>query len=339
MQVKTNQATSMITKFIRARLVPMLWGSPGIGKSSIVHKIAEEHGLKVIDLRLSQCDPTDLMGFPSIDQARKRAGYMPMDTFPIEGEQVPEGYNGWLLFLDEANSASLAVQAAAYKIILDRMVGQHKLHKNCAIVAAGNLETDGAIVNPMSTALQSRLVHLELVSDVDQWLNWAYEHGIDHRITSYIKFRPDHLYNFNPVHTDKTYGCNRTWEFANRVLKVCEDDDTDLLPMLTGTISEGLAREFVGFCKIDRDLPKIQQIIESPKTVKVPDEPAVLYAISGSLAHNMTQENATALVEYINRLPKEFQAITLRESVRRNKSMLSHPSLRKWITTAAVELF
>lgn len=113
MQVKTNQATSMITKFIRARLVPMLWGSPGIGKSSIVHKIAEEHGLKVIDLRLSQCDPTDLMGFPSIDQARKRAGYMPMDTFPIEGEQVSEGYNGWLLFLDEANSASLAVQAAA----------------------------------------------------------------------------------------------------------------------------------------------------------------------------------------------------------------------------------
>lgn len=59
-QVKISQAVSMLTKFIRAGLVPMLRGSPGMGKSSIVHQIAKEYNLKVIDLRLSQCDPTDL---------------------------------------------------------------------------------------------------------------------------------------------------------------------------------------------------------------------------------------------------------------------------------------
>lgn len=60
MQVKVSQAVSMIAKFIRARLVPMITGSPGIGKSNIVHQIAAEYGLKVIDMRLAQCDPTDL---------------------------------------------------------------------------------------------------------------------------------------------------------------------------------------------------------------------------------------------------------------------------------------
>ena len=60
MQVKINAAASMITKFIRAKIVVMLLGSPGIGKSHIVRQIAKEHGLKVIDLRLAQCDPTDL---------------------------------------------------------------------------------------------------------------------------------------------------------------------------------------------------------------------------------------------------------------------------------------
>lgn len=60
MQVKVSQAVSLITKALQARLVPMLVGSPGTGKSQIVHQIAANEGLKVLDLRLSQCDPTDL---------------------------------------------------------------------------------------------------------------------------------------------------------------------------------------------------------------------------------------------------------------------------------------
>ena len=128
MQVKINQAAQMITKFIRAKIVVMLSGSPGIGKSHIVHQIAKEHGLKIIDLRLAQCDPCDLMGFPMIDGEKAR--YKPMDTFPIEGDDIPKGYNGWLLFMDELNSAAPAVQSASYKIILDRMIGNNRLHEN-----------------------------------------------------------------------------------------------------------------------------------------------------------------------------------------------------------------
>ena len=111
MQVTPSQATSMIAKYIQAKIVPMLTGSPGMGKSAIVKDIAKTYNLKLIDLRLSQCDPTDLMGFPSIQG--QRAGYLPMETFPLEGDPIPEGYSGWLLFLDEFNSASIAVQAAA----------------------------------------------------------------------------------------------------------------------------------------------------------------------------------------------------------------------------------
>lgn len=115
MSIKISQAISVITKCIRAHLVPMLTGSPGVGKSGIVHQIAKQYHLKVIDLRLSQCDPTDLMGFPDVNRTstRPKAGYVPMETFPIEGDPIPEGYDGWILFLDEFNSAKSAVQAAA----------------------------------------------------------------------------------------------------------------------------------------------------------------------------------------------------------------------------------
>lgn len=337
MQVKISQASTMLASYIRAKLVPMLVGSPGCGKSQIIYKIAEDYNLKVIDLRLSQCDPTDLAGFPTIQG--NRADYVPMQHFPIEGDRVPDGYSGWLLFLDEATSAPPAIQAAAYKLILDRMVGSHRLHKKVAIVCAGNLETDNAIVQPMSTALQSRLVHLELVVDAQEWTNWAAENGIDHRISDYIKFKPGQLFTFSPDHTDKTYACPRTWEFANRVLQVTEDGDPERLPMLAGTLSEGVAREFVTYMKIYSDLPKPEQIVASPATVAVPSEPSILFALTGSLAHNATQENFSQLMKFIQRLPVEFQVVTMRETIRRNKAMLNHSAVQKWVSESAATLF
>lgn len=226
-----------------------------------------------------------------------------------------------------------------YKLVLDRMVGKYHLHSHVAIVCAGNLETDNAIVQPMSTALQSRLVHIELVSDVEEWLDWAYDQQLDHRITSYIKFKPDSLYAFSPDHTDKTYACNRTWKFADQVLKTTEDGDPDRLPMLAGALSEGMAREFTIFCKIEQDLPKIADILANPEKIKVPQEPSILFALTGAIAHHANTTTLTPLMVYILRLPAEFQVVCLREVVRRNKDITSHPAIRQWITTAGLTLF
>lgn len=226
-----------------------------------------------------------------------------------------------------------------YKIVLDRMVGQYHLHKNVAIVCAGNKESDNAIVNPMSTALQSRLAHLELVVDAKEWGEWAAEKQLDPRITSYINFKPDSLYTFSPDHTDKTYACPRTWEFADRVLKVADPGDADCMPMLAGTISEGVAREFIGFCKIFKDLPSIQSIIASPTAIKVPVEPSICFAITGAIAHNATMDNFDSLMKFVERMPLEFQVVCLRETVRRNKAMTGHPAVQKWTTTTAIEYF
>jgi len=111
MQVRTSEAKEMLIDCIKVGLVPFLQGSPGIGKSDIVRTIASEFNLKVVDLRLSQCDPTDLSGFPML--LGDKAGYVPMNTFLLENDSLPKGYNGVLLFLDEFNSAPRAVQCAA----------------------------------------------------------------------------------------------------------------------------------------------------------------------------------------------------------------------------------
>lgn len=338
MQVKISQATRIITAAIKAKLVAFLKGSPATGKSQVVRQIADDYNLEMIDLRLSQCDPTDLMGFPSIGD--KKADYLPMKHFPIEGDPLPPGKAGWLLFLDEATSAPQAIQAAAYKLVLDRMVGSHHLHKNVAIVLAGNLETDGAIVHPMSTALQSRLVHLELQVDPKEWDEWAVTKGdINHHITSFVKFKPGSLYTFKADHTDCTYASPRTWEFASRILDVLPENSPDLLPMLSGTISEGVAREFLSFRKIYQKLLTIKQIEANPTGVAVPDEPSILYALTGSLAHNMNEDNCKDIMSFVSRIPVEFQVVCLRETIRRNRKLLEQPAMKAWIAKSSAALF
>lgn len=336
--VNIKEAKSILIEAFKSKLVPMMVGSPAIGKSSIVHEIAKKYGLKLIDLRLSQCDPTDLLGFPYIDQKRQKAMYMPMSTFPIKGDEIPEGFNGWLLFLDEFNSADRDVQKASYKLILDRMIGEFELHSDVYIVCAGNKATDGAIVEDMSTALRSRLIHLELRVDFGNWIEWASDNGIDHRITSFLNFKPGLLDTFKADMVDKTYASPRTWEFANRLITQMGLEHDLLLPALAGTLSEGVAREFIAFTKIYQSLPTLDKIRKAPTTIEIPDEPSILYAITGLIGHRVTEENIKDLMMFVERMPLEYQVVCLQDISRRHPKLGDHAEVKAWIKQNATQL-
>ena len=44
------------------RRASMLWGSRGVGKSSIVRQVAEHHDVPLVDLRLTTIEPVDIRG-------------------------------------------------------------------------------------------------------------------------------------------------------------------------------------------------------------------------------------------------------------------------------------
>lgn len=262
-----------------------------------------------------------------------------MDTIPLEGDEIPDGYDGWLVLFDELTSALSPVQAAAYKPLCEKEVGNAKVHPNVAMVAAGNLETDNAVVEPMSTALQSRLIHFEMVADHEKWIEWAAKKGLDHRITSYIKFKPDMLYTFKPDHTDKTYASPRTWEYASRLTKKHDKLTMDHLSLLSGAVSEGVAREFIQFCKVYTELPTIDQILVNPEGITIPEEPSILFALTGSVAANAKPSNLETLMRFITRLHMEWQVVCLRDLIRRDETALTSEPIKEWISKNSAELF
>ena len=351
MIVTTAKLPGYISECMEADLVPFIKGPPAIGKSDIVRQVAEEYNLKVLDFRLSQADTTDLNGLPSYTEDGLKATFKPMDTFPIDTDPLPvkaDGtqYDGWLLFLDELNSAPLAIQAAAFKVVLDRQVGQHNLHSHVRIVAAGNREIDKAITNRMSTPMQSRLAHFELKIDHKAWLKWAGNHGIDYRIMSFIGFKPEILYNFKPDHNKETYASPRTWEFCNRLVVGRKDIGTDRIPLMAAVIDEVAAREFYSYAKIFKSLITIPQIIANPKKAMIPEEPGTIYALTGTIGYHMKGSNAEKLMEYVERLPIEFQILALQVAIKRDQSedrtgtkILSIPSIKSWIREHSQDLF
>ena len=328
-QVNLNQAYTMMSIAINANIVPLLKSSPGIGKSALAAKYAKEHNLKLIDLRLTQCDVTDLCGFPFMNHETGTAKYFPMETFPIATTAIPDGYAGWLLFLDELTSASQALQSAAYKLILDRCVGQHGLHPLVRIAAAGNLETDNAIVEPMSTALMSRMAHIYLRTDHSSWVDWASTTGnIDSRILAFLMWKPSFLYSFDAENTFDTYACPRTWEFASRVMQAGDVSTLEVKALLQGVLGKAVGMEFCSFLNIYTQLPDLKNIYLNPLgTPLIQDRADIQYALVTALAEHMDAVNGNATIKYIRRLGAEMQLLCIRTAIR-GKSTAHQDSLR-----------
>ena len=144
---------------------------------------------------------------------------------------------------------------------------------------------------------------------------------------------------FTPDHSDKTFACPRTWEFASRLLKQSETVSQKHLPLLAGTLSEGVAQEVIAFCQIFKQLPTKEDIMRNPRGIDVPTDPGTLYAISGAIGTFMDVDNADTLMQFVSRLPLEFQVVTLSDLIRRDKAMFSHPAINQWVQTNRSELW
>jgi hypothetical protein len=325
----------------QAGVVPFVTSSPGMGKSAIVAKLAQDFGLELIDLRLSQCAPEDLMGLPMrLGQGREtKAIFAPFETFPTETTEIPANKNGWILFLDEMNSAAKSVQAAAYKLVLDRMVGQAKLHPEVFVVAAGNLTTDRAIVNPMSTAMQSRLIHMELALSHKDFMDHAVAARFDSRVLAFLEFRPGLLHKFDPDHVDRTFPCPRTWEFVSKLIDGKPSNKINRT-LVAGAVGEGAAVEFATFLEVYASLPSYEGICADPKGVPVPTNPGTLYAVSLLMVDRFTRTSFPQAAIFIKRLPPEHQVVYCRGIHRRDPEFQRNPDfveLRKTLVRYLTE--
>lgn len=210
----------------------MLWGAPGVGKSALVAQAARACGVPMIDLRLSQLEPSDLRGMPY-----QKDGQVEWAIPSMLPDAIRHGARG-VLFLDEINAALPQVAAAAYQLILDRRLGDYLLPAGWAILAAGNRLGDRGVTYAMPAPLANRFMHVELEPSLEDWLLWADASGVDVRLQGFLRQRPDFLHVFPQQANVHAFPSPRSWVFADRALRKFAADAELLEPALIACVGE-----------------------------------------------------------------------------------------------------
>jgi hypothetical protein len=193
----------------------MLWGTRGVGKSSIVRQIAEHFKVPLIDLRLTTIEPVDIRGAIFADDRLAKTVWFPPEFLPAASD--PQG----ILFLDELTAADQRLQISAYSLILDRKVGNYHLPAGWQVIAAGNASFHGAVSHDMGTALADRMFHFNVLTAIDAFLDYAGTMHFAPEVMAYLKVRPDKLDDTQAqLAADHLIGASpRGWEDISNVLK------------------------------------------------------------------------------------------------------------------------
>lgn len=326
-EVDIKKLQKLIKTYVLKQRPIFVHGAPGIGKSQSVRQVAEdiakEKGLKysednigrewysVMDLRISQLDPSDLKGIPFPDGDRSR--WLVPSWLPSEGQGI--------LFLDELNLAPPSIQSAAYQLILDRRLGDYRVPDGWSIVAAGNRASDKANVFPMSAPLKNRFSHATLmVPSVDDWSDWALENGLKTDIVAFLQFKPSFLFKMDAKGNADAFPTPRSWEVASAMTHGMNktDEEFDLVATCVG---EGVAHEYRGFLDLKRKV-KLDEILKNPKKIKTLDSVGLKYSAISGLAEKYRGDKKLLdpVLNVVEELDPEFGIFLLRllRSVRKD---------------------
>jgi len=270
---------------VQTGLPVLLWGEPGIGKSSIVCALSVATKRHLETVICSTRDPSDLgLGLPTI--VRGESGIPGLGQWV---EYAPPGFalrilresaqnKESILLLDELSQAAPAQQAAAMRVVLDREVGDHTLPETCWIIAAANPADIAAGGWDLAAPLANRFIHLDVSVDVGSWADgmvagfpapnvpvlpkgWrSLIPGKMAIVASFGRARPELVQRMPEGEQGRAWPSCRTWEYAAILSAACDSAGADdcRLPLLAGAVGEGPAVEFLEYER-RMDLPDVNQ--------------------------------------------------------------------------------
>jgi len=319
-----NNSISTLRRALEARLPVMLWGAPGIGKSSIVRSEAKERGIDLIDLRLAQLDATDLRGIPVPNKETREVEWYWPAFLPSEGHGI--------LFLDEIDKAPNLVKSAALQLVLDRRLGDYELPEGWLVVAAGNREEDDAFGSGLGSALANRLLHVDVEPDLEIWALWAKESGIHNDVIAFLRFRGELLFKMTG---ENAFPSPRSWEAASRLLHQEEGESSAFTPgVIASAVGAGTAAEFSAWVRLYRDVD-VSKILKG----KIPSfekkaasfRYAVVLAVANYIEkHTLEERQYQAVGTLLEAVTPELRVLLLKSIPAKMVSKIAaHPAIRE----------
>ena len=321
------------------RRASMLWGTRGVGKSSIVRQVAEHFDTPLVDLRLTTIEPVDIRGAIYADDTQQKTVWFPPEFLPEQDQ--PQG----ILFLDELTAADQRLQISAYSLILDRRVGNYALPDGWLVVAAGNAAYHGAVSHDMGTALADRMFHFNVQTVIDAFLEHALAHDFAPEVMAYLKVRPDKLDDtHSQLANDHLIGASpRGWEDISNVLK-SDLSNAGKRVFVQGRIGAANAAEFFGVLREIQAGTDVLRLLDA----EAGDETAALLPttldglygmIYGLLAAATDEQRMRRTLEIVEQLPDAAspEPLPIRESQTLSMELLFQKALERGLEAAVLD--
>lgn len=296
-------------------------GSPGGGKTTIVHQVANELEVPIIEKHL----PTMLVEDFGILFKNDAGGlhYELPDWFPVKGKAPERG----ILLFDDRNQAGNDLQKVLANICQARTLHGVPMPDGWQVISTGNRQADRAGANRVLGHLRNRETVYELETHLDDSTQWMIDNNVKGEVVSFLRFRTGLLHDYDPQRDQNP--TPRSWvEGVSDVLGTVPADAE--FESFKGAVGEGAAAEFVGFMRIWRKLPNIDNLLLNPTAGDVPTDPATLYAIAGSIAERATEGNFERVCTYSERMPAEFSVLTISYACRKNPDLANTQAFIKW---------
>lgn len=328
--MKPSDLKKLLSFSVTNRFPVLIKGKPGIGKSDIVTQAAADAGADLIISHPVVSDPTDFKGLPFPGQDGS-AHFMPFG----ELNKLIQADKPTIFFLDDLGQAPASVQAACMQLILARRINGHAVSDHVTFIAATNRREDKAAVSGLLEPVKSRFASIvELEVNTDDWVKWALKNNMPTELISFIRFRPELLDKFEATRDIVNSPSPRTVAYVGKLQNAGLPVGIEY-EVFKGAAGEAFAAEYMAFLKVYKNLPSIDQIISNPDAAPVPEEPAVLYALSGAIAAKANDQNIGALIKYLNRLPGEISVASMKDAATRKPDICATRPFIEWASDNA----
>ena len=333
MTAKISQVKQLMLSLWRddraCRLPVIVKGSPGLGKSFLVEQVAQEMGARFQCFLTATMDPTDVCGCPNTDGSythfKPPYEFLRLTDHPDFEEEAGTPV---VVNFDDLPATREENFNALLRIMQQREVGNYKIRDNVYFAATGNRAKDQAGAAEITTALSNRFIHIELQTDVDEWVEWAYNHKINPLMIGFVqKCKIQVLDQFDPSEERHTFASPRSVANASFIVDAVglnKDDRFILQNALSGCCGDGWATEFLGFADNRNLIVPAEEIVKDPKKCRVPKKGEIdaCYATNSALISYIfdktTQENVIAAVIYASRQnDTELGAVLARDVLRK----------------------
>ncbi len=338
-----------------ARIATHLKSSPGRGKSDFVEALAaylsKRDGFEwgFTTAFLATYTPSDLLGYmvptkvtnPDGTQALASVFTTPPWMMTKPTAEYPHGrhintYKRGIVFLDEFGQADGDTKKSAAQLMLKGQVGPHRLHEGIGVIAASNGKGDRSGVTKDFDFLINRQDEINITDDFASWEAWAVSHGIMPLTISFAKQNPQIVFADGVPSEQGPWTTPRSLCMADHLLQIKAKrnggeipDDAATAEQIQGIMGAGAAQYF-GFIKLEREMPRYEDIIKNPGGVKVPSKPDAQMLVCYSLAYQVKPKDAAAVVEYMERMPKEFAVTFATTACKKQPMLVAEAAFDKW---------